>query len=283
MNIIYGSEIALDIKRELKEKVNLLKGKRLPKLCVFLVGNNPASLSYVRGKEKGISEVGMLSEVIRLDESISEVDLIGKIKFVNSDDSVDGILVQMPLPKHINENRVIENIDPSKDVDGLHPYNIGKLYLKEDGLFPCTPLGIIEMLKRKDIEISGKNAVVIGRSKLVGNPISKMLLDENATVTTCHSRTKNLSEVCKSADILVVAIGKEKFVNKNFVKEGAVVIDVGINRNSEGKLVGDVDFDDVKDIASYITPVPKGVGPMTIAMLLSNTYKAYMKREEVNG
>lgn len=283
MNIIYGSEIALEIKEELKNKVSLLGDKRLPKLCVILVGNNPASLSYVRGKEKGISEVGMLSEVIRLDESISESDLINQINILNNDNSVDGILVQMPLPRHINENRVMENIDPSKDVDGLHPYNIGKLYLKEDGLFPCTPLGVIELLKRTNIEISGKHAVVIGRSKLVGNPVSKMLLDENATVTICHSKTKDLKEVCKSGDILIVAIGKEKFVSKEFVKEGAVVIDVGINRNSEGKLVGDVDFDDVKDHVSYITPVPKGVGPMTIAMLLSNTYKAYIKREDNNG
>ncbi len=283
MNIIYGSEIALEIKEELKNKVSLLGDKRLPKLCVILVGNNPASLSYVRGKEKGISEVGMLSEVIRLDESISESDLINQINILNNDNSVDGILVQMPLPRHINENRVMENIDPSKDVDGLHPYNIGKLYLKEDGLFPCTPLGVIELLKRSNIEISGKHAVVIGRSKLVGNPVSKMLLDENATVTICHSKTKDLKEVCKSGDILIVAIGKEKFVSKEFIKDGAVVIDVGINRNSEGKLVGDVDFDDVKDHVFYITPVPKGVGPMTIAMLLSNTYKAYLKREGNNG
>lgn len=283
MNIIYGSEIALEIKEELKNKVSLLGDKRLPKLCVILVGNNPASLSYVRGKEKGISEVGMLSEVIRLDESIRESDLINQINILNNDNSVDGILVQMPLPRHINENRVMENIDPSKDVDGLHPYNIGKLYLKEDGLFPCTPLGVIELLKRSNIEISGKHAVVIGRSKLVGNPVSKMLLDENATVTICHSKTKDLKEVCKSGDILIVAIGKEKFVSKEFIKDGAVVIDVGINRNSEGKLVGDVDFDDVKDHVFYITPVPKGVGPMTIAMLLSNTYKAYLKREGNNG
>ncbi|NLC96316.1 MAG: bifunctional methylenetetrahydrofolate dehydrogenase/methenyltetrahydrofolate cyclohydrolase FolD [Erysipelotrichaceae bacterium] len=277
-NIIYGSEVSKQIKEEIKEEISKIT-KRLPKLCVILVGNNPASVSYVKGKEKACKEVGMLSEIIILEDTISEEELIEKVKELNNDSSIDGILVQMPLPRHINENRVIENIDPSKDVDGLHPYNIAKLYLKEDGLVPCTPLGIIELLKRSNIEISGKNAVVIGRSKLVGNPVSKLLLDENATVTICHSRTNNLAKVCSNADILVVAIGREKFVTKEFVKDNAVVIDVGINRNSEGKLVGDVDFEDVKDKTSYITPVPKGVGPMTIAMLLSNTYKAYLKRE----
>ena len=225
----------------------------------------------------------MLSDVIRLDEQTSEQELIQLINQLNSDDSVDGILVQMPLPKHISENNIMEHISPKKDVDGLNPYNIGRLYLKEEGLFPCTPLGVIEILKRSNIKIAGKNAVIVGRSKLVGNPVSKMLLDENATVTTCHSKTADLKAVCKSADILVVAIGKEKFITKDYVKDGAVVIDVGINRNEEGKLVGDVDFDDVKDIASFITPVPKGVGPMTIAMLLSNTYKAYKIRENENA
>ena len=280
--IIYGSEVAASIKEELKQEISLIKG-RLPKLCVVLVGNNPASLSYVKGKEKATIEVGMLSDVIRLDEQTSEQELIQLINQLNSDDSVDGILVQMPLPKHISENNIMEHISPKKDVDGLNPYNIGRLYLKEEGLFPCTPLGVIEILKRSNIKIAGKNAVIVGRSKLVGNPVSKMLLDENATVTTCHSKTADLKAVCKSADILVVAIGKEKFITKDYVKDGAVVIDVGINRNEEGKLVGDVDFDDVKDIASFITPVPKGVGPMTIAMLLSNTYKAYKIRENENA
>ena len=280
--IINGSEVAASIKEELKQEISLIKG-RLPKLCVVLVGNNPASLSYVKGKEKATIEVGMLSDVIRLDEQTSEQELIQLINQLNSDDSVDGILVQMPLPKHISENNIMEHISPKKDVDGLNPYNIGRLYLKEEGLFPCTPLGVIEILKRSNIKIAGKNAVIVGRSKLVGNPVSKMLLDENATVTTCHSKTADLKAVCKSADILVVAIGKEKFITKDYVKDGAVVIDVGINRNEEGKLVGDVDFDDVKDIASFITPVPKGVGPMTIAMLLSNTYKAYKIRENENA
>ena len=280
--IIYGSEVAASIKEELKQEISLIKG-RLPKLCVVLVGNNPASLSYVKGKEKATIEVGMLSDVIRLDEQTSEQELIKLINQLNNDDSVDGILVQMPLPKHISENNIMEHISPKKDVDGLNPYNIGRLYLKEEGLFPCTPLGVIEILKISNIKIAGKNAVIVGRSKLVGNPVSKMLLDENATVTTCHSKTADLKAVCKSADILVVAIGKEKFITKDYVKDGAVVIDVGINRNEEGKLVGDVDFDDVKDIASFITPVPKGVGPMTIAMLLSNTYKAYKIRENENA
>lgn len=283
--IIYGNLIAKDVKNELKEQIELLKRekKRIPFLCVVLVGNNPASLSYIKGKEKACNEIGMDSQIIHLDENTSEKELILKINELNNDEKIDGILVQMPLPSHIDENRVMESISSFKDVDGLNPYNIGKLYLKEDGMIPCTPLGIVELLKRSNIAIKSKKVVVIGRSKLVGNPVAKLLLDENATVTICHSKTENLKEIAKSADILIVAIGREKFVDKTFVKDNAVVIDVGINRNSEGKLVGDVDFDDVKEVASYITPVPKGVGPMTIAMLLSNTFKAYLNKEKING
>lgn len=279
-NIIYGNLIAQDIKNELKDIIISLKNdnKRIPCLCVVLVGNNPASLSYIKGKEKACDEIGMDSIMVRLDENIKESELIEKINELNNDDMVDGILVQMPMPVHINENRVMEAISPEKDVDGLNPYNIGKLYLKEDGMMPCTPLGIVEVLKRSNITISGKHAVVVGRSKLVGNPVAKLLLDENATVTLCHSKTINLKEICKSADLLIVAIGKAKFITRDFVKNGAVVIDVGINRTNDGKLVGDVDFDDVKEISSYITPVPKGVGPLTIAMLLKNTFKAYRNR-----
>lgn len=279
-NIIYGNLIAQDIKNELKDIIISLKNdnKRIPCLCVVLVGNNPASLSYIKGKEKACDEIGMDSIMVRLDENIKESELIEKINELNNDDMVDGILVQMPMPAHINENRVMEAISPEKDVDGLNPYNIGKLYLKEDGMMPCTPLGIVEVLKRSNITISGKHAVVVGRSKLVGNPVAKLLLDENATVTLCHSKTINLKEICKSADLLIVAIGKAKFITRDFVKNGAVVIDVGINRTNDGKLVGDVDFDDVKEISSYITPVPKGVGPLTIAMLLKNTFKAYRNR-----
>ncbi|MCI6271419.1 MAG: bifunctional methylenetetrahydrofolate dehydrogenase/methenyltetrahydrofolate cyclohydrolase FolD [Erysipelotrichaceae bacterium] len=283
--IIYGNLIAKDVKNELKEQIELLKRekKKIPFLCVVLVGNNPASLSYIKGKEKACNEIGMDSQIIHLDENTSEKELILKINELNNDEKIDGILVQMPLPSHIDENRVMESISSFKDVDGLNPYNIGKLYLKEDGMIPCTPLGIVELLKRSNITIKSKKVVVIGRSKLVGNPVAKLLLDENATVTICHSKTENLKEIAKSADILIVAIGREKFVDKTFVKDNAVVIDVGINRNSEGKLVGDVDFDDVKEVASYITPVPKGVGPMTIAMLLSNTFKAYLNKEKING
>ncbi len=279
-NIIYGNLIAQDIKNELKDIIISLKNdnKRIPCLCVVLVGNNPASLSYIKGKEKACDEIGMDSIMVRLDENIKESELIEKINELNNDKMVDGILVQMPMPAHINENRVMEAISPEKDVDGLNPYNIGKLYLKEDGMMPCTPLGIVEVLKRSNITISGKHAVVVGRSKLVGNPVAKLLLDENATVTLCHSKTINLKEICKSADLLIVAIGKAKFITRDFVKNGAVVIDVGINRTNDGKLVGDVDFDDVKEISSYITPVPKGVGPLTIAMLLKNTFKAYRNR-----
>lgn len=274
--IVYGSEVAKELKDEMKMEIAKREdeGKRIPTLCVILVGNNPASVSYVTGKEKACKEVGLGSKMIHLDEETTQEKLLSVIKECNEDKSIDGILVQLPLPKHLNEKEVVWAIDPNKDVDGLHPINVGKLHLGEKGFVPCTPQGIIELLKRMNVELRGKRAVVIGRSNLVGNPVARLLMNENATVTICHSKTENIQAICKEADILVVAIGKAKYVTKDFVKEGAYVIDVGVNRNDEGKLVGDVDFDDVVDHVTAITPVPKGVGPMTITMLLKNTIEA---------
>lgn len=273
--VINGLELAKKLRKDMKTEINALKETGiLPKLTVILVGDDPASHSYVKGKEKASKEVGMQSEIIRLDEDVSEKVLIQTIKTLNQDDSVHGILVQLPLPNHINEQEIIFTIDPNKDVDGFHPINVGKMMLNEDTFLPCTPFGIITMLKSKEIEISGKNAVVIGRSNIVGKPVGQLLLNESATVTYCHSQTKDLSAHTKQADILVVAIGKEHVINKSHVKEGAVVIDVGVNRMENGKLTGDVDYEDVLEQVSYITPVPKGVGPMTITMLLHNTIKA---------
>ena len=243
------------------------------------MGNNPASLSYIKGKEKACEAIGFESQIINLDENISEVELINEVNKLNLDKSVDGLLVQMPLPKHINKYNVIEAIDPSKDVDGLHPINVGKLHLGLDGFVPCTPLGIMEILKEMKCELKGKNVVVIGRSILVGKPVATLLEMEDCTVTICHSKTKDIENVTKLADIVIVSIGIAKYVNSNWIKKGAYVVDVGINR-VDGKLVGDVDFDSVVDKCSAITPVPKGVGPMTIATLLSNTYKAYLLHEK---
>ena len=278
--VIYGSEIATEVKANLKEKVAKLAelGKRLPKLIVILVGNNPASLSYVTGKEKACKAVGMDNELIKLPEETTQEELEALIQKLNEDEGVDGILVQLPLPKHLNEDAILEKIDPSKDVDGFHPINVGKMMLNKETFLPCTPKGIMVMLEKMGLnDLSGKEAVVIGRSHIVGKPMGQLLLNKNATVTYVHSRTKNIEEVCRRADILVVAIGRPRFVTKEWVKEGAAVIDVGINR-VDGKLCGDVDFDDVIDHVSYITPVPKGVGPMTIAMLMENTFEAYMRR-----
>ena len=278
--VIYGSEIAKEVKANLKEKVAQLAdaGKRLPKLVVILVGDNPASLSYVTGKEKACKEVGMDSDLIKLPAETTQTELEALIQQLNEDDNVDGILVQLPLPKHLDEDAILEKIDPSKDVDGFHPVNVGKMMLNKDTFLPCTPKGITVMLDKMGLEdLSGKEAVVIGRSNIVGKPMGQLLLNRNATVTYVHSRTKNIEEVCRRADVLVVAIGRPRFVTKEWVKEGAAVIDVGINR-VEGKLCGDVDFDDVVDHVSYITPVPKEVGPMTIAMLMENTFEAYLRR-----
>ena len=281
-NVYYGSELAKEIRGGLKEKVDVLKqeGKRIPCLAVILVGNNPASLSYVKGKEKACASVGIESKFYHLEETATQEEVEETIEQCNNDEEVDGILVQLPLPSHLNETSALLKIDPKKDVDGLHPLNVGNLYSGQPGFVPCTPLGIMELLKYMNCEIDGKTAVVIGRSNLVGAPVARLLQNENATVTVCHSHTKNMEEVCRQADILVVAMGKEKFVNHTFVKEGAYVIDVGINRMEDGKLCGDVDFEDVKEHVRGITPVPKGVGPMTICMLLSNTMRAYEEREK---
>ena len=278
--IIYGSELSKKIKGQIKEQVDqiVLSGKRTPTLAVVLVGDNPASLSYVKGKDKACHEVGFGSRMITLKEETTEDELRSVIEQLNQDETVDGILVQMPLPKHLDENKVILMIDPDKDVDGLHPVNVGNLYLGMDGFVPCTPLGIMEMIKEANVSFAGKKAAVIGRSKLVGTPVARLLTNENCTVTICHSRTKEIEKICSEADILIAAIGKPKKVTKEWVKEGACVIDVGINR-VDGKLVGDVDFEDVKDKAGVLTPVPKGVGPMTITMLLKNTLKAYERKE----
>ncbi len=278
--IIYGSELSKKIKSQIKENVEQIvsSGKRTPTLAVVLVGDNPASLSYVKGKDKACHEVGFGSRMITLKEETTEDELRAVIEQLNQDETVDGILVQMPLPKHLDENKVILMIHPDKDVDGLHPVNVGNLYLGMDSFVPCTPLGIMEMIKEAKVSLAGKKAVVIGRSKLVGTPVARLLTNENCTVTICHSRTKEIEKVCSQADILVAAIGQPKKVTKEWVKEGACVIDVGINR-VDGKLVGDVDFEDVKDKAGVLTPVPKGVGPMTIAMLLRNTLKAYERKE----
>lgn len=272
--IIYGDKLAKNIREQLKQEVAQLKQRGIePHLTVILVGNNPASVSYVRGKEKACTEIGMSSEVMHLDEATTEEELLNKITELNEDDAVHGILVQLPLPKQIDEQKVIEAIRPEKDVDGFHPINVGRMMTGQDSFIPCTPNGVIEMLKSIDIEIAGKHAVVIGRSNIVGKPMGQLLLNEHATVTYCHSRTHDLKAFTKTADILIVAIGKANVIDASYIKEGAVVIDVGVNRTEEG-LTGDVDFADVKEKASFLTPVPKGVGPMTITMLLANTIKA---------
>lgn len=280
--VIYGSEIAKDIKANLKIEIDQLKaeGKRIPKLVVVLVGDNQASLSYVRGKEKACQAVGMENDLVTLPETTTEEELLKLIDQLNQDAQVDGILVQLPLPAHINEKDIIFAIDPTKDVDGFHPYNVGKLMLQEETFVSCTPKGIMRILETIGYDdLSGKRAVVIGRSNIVGKPVAQLLLNKNATVTICHSRTKDIEAICREADILIAAIGKAKYINRNWVKEGAVVIDVGINRDENNKMCGDVDFEDVKEVCSFITPVPKGVGPMTIAMLLENTLQSYRKTE----
>ena len=283
MEIIYGSELSLKIKADIQSQVNDLKaqGKRIPVLSVILVGDNPASQSYVRGKEKACISVGMENRTIVLDENISQEDLMDVVQEQNEDPNVDGILVQLPLPKHLNEKDIIDCIDPKKDVDGLHPYNAGCLLAGREGFVPCTPLGVMEMLASIGLDdLSGKKAVVCGRSDLVGKPLALLLQQKNATVTVVHSKTKEIEKICSQADILVAAIGRAKYITEEWIQPGAVVIDVGINR-VDGKLCGDVDFDTIKEKTSYISPVPKGVGPMTVCMLLSNTLKAYRMHEGV--
>lgn len=279
--IVSGKDLSLELKDMMKEKVIELKSKygKVPHLVVILVGDNPSSISYVTGKEKASIYVGIKNTTLRFSEDISEEFLLNKIKELNNDINVDGILVQLPLPKHISEEKVIETIAIDKDVDGFHPLNVANLWLKKESMLPCTPKGIIKLLEKANVTIAGKRAVVIGRSNIVGLPISKLLLDRNATVTICHSKTENLASVTKEADILIAAVGKPRFVNANMVKEGAVVIDVGVNRDSDGKLCGDVDFDDVFDKVSIITKVPGGVGPMTITCLLENTILAFINHQ----
>jgi len=273
--VINGKEIAQELRMEMKHDVSELKQKGYtPHLTVVLIGDHPASMSYVKGKKKACEETGISSEIIHLPETTSEKELLHVIDRLNSDKSVHGILVQLPLPENINERHIIEAIDPLKDVDGFNPVNIGKMMTGEDTFLPCTPYGIITMLKRKNIEIEGKHAVIIGRSNIVGKPVGQLLLNENATVTYCHSKTINLKAYTQAADILVVAIGREHAISKEDIKTGSVVIDVGINRMENGKLTGDVNFDEAQKKAAYITPVPRGVGPMTITMLLKNTIKA---------
>lgn len=277
--LISGKEVAQAKRLQMKEEASDLKEKGItPGLVVLLVGENPASLSYVKGKVKACEEVGIYSELKRYPETITEAGLLKEIEYYNQADHIDGILVQLPLPEHISEHKVIETISPEKDVDGFHPINVGRMVTGQETFLSCTPYGIVEMIKYKNIPIAGKHVVIVGRSNIVGKPAALLFLREHATISICHSRTPNLSEITKQADILIVAVGREKLVSGDEIKEGAVVIDVGMNRNQEGKLVGDVDFDSAKEKASYITPVPGGVGPMTITMLLANTLQSAQKR-----
>ncbi|MCR4787771.1 MAG: bifunctional methylenetetrahydrofolate dehydrogenase/methenyltetrahydrofolate cyclohydrolase FolD [Lachnospiraceae bacterium] len=270
-NIIDGKTISAQIKEELAVKVKELKSKGVDIcLCVIQVGNDPASSVYVKNKKKGCELVGIDSVSYELPESTTQEELLELIEKLNNDEKINGILVQLPLPSHIDENAVIEKISPLKDVDGFHPVSVGNLCIGRPGFVSCTPAGIIELLKRSNIDIAGKECVVLGRSNIVGKPMSILMLRQNATVTIAHSKTADLKSVCKRADILIVAIGKSRFIDSGYIKDGAVVIDVGINRDENNKLCGDVDYDDVFDKCSYITPVPGGVGPMTIAMLLNN-------------
>lgn len=282
-NIISGKDLAKRIKADIAGKVPGYKEKygRAPHLAVILVGEDPASMSYVKSKGKDAEQVGYESTTIHLPESTTEQELLELIAGLNADDTVDGILVQLPVPKHIDSDRVIEAISHEKDVDGFHPANVASLWQKRSCVYPCTPKGIIRMLDDAGVEIEGKRAVVIGRSNIVGLPMAKMLLDRNATVTIAHSRTRDLAEITRQADILIAAVGRLRFVTADMVKPGAVVIDVGVNRDpATGKLAGDVDYDAVEGIASLITPVPGGVGPMTRACLMENTLECYLNKVE---
>lgn len=277
--LIDGKALAAKLQGELAEKTARLKEETgvVPGLVVIIVGENPASQVYVRNKERSAIAAGFRSKVVRLPETIQENELLELIEQYNQDPLWHGILVQLPLPKHINDEAVLLTIDPAKDVDGFHPLNMGRLWAGNPVMVPSTPAGIMEMFKEYGIELEGKRAVVIGRSNIVGKPMAQLLLAKNATVTLTHSRTHHLAKIAKTADILVVAIGRAKFVTADFVKEGAVVIDVGMNRDEDGKLCGDVDFDAVSPIASHLTPVPGGVGPMTVTMLMEQTYEAAVR------
>ena len=274
--IIDGKELAKKVRLELKDEVEKLKKDENihPKLAVIMVGSDPASQIYVRNKSKACDEIGIEFEEFLLDENTTQKELLDLIDRLNENEKVNGILLQSPIPKNLDINEAFRRISPEKDVDGFNPVNVGKLTLGQKGFVSCTPFGVIKMLEEYNIDIEGKNAVVLGRSNIVGKPMSQCLLNKNATVTICHSKTKNINDITKNADILVAAIGKKEFVKGDMVKEGAVVIDVGINRGEDGKLKGDIDFEEVSKKASYITPVPGGVGPMTIAMLMTNVVKA---------
>lgn len=282
--ILDGKQIAKDYRQGLQNQVEALKEKGFtPKLSVILVGNDGASQSYVRSKKKAAEKIGMISEIVHLEETATEEEVSNELNRLNNDDSVSGILVQVPLPKQVSEQKILEAINPDKDVDGFHPINIGKLYIDEQTFVPCTPLGIMEILKHADIDLEGKNAVVIGRSHIVGQPVSKLLLQKNASVTILHSRSKDMASYLKDADVIVSAVGKPGLVTKDVVKEGAVIIDVGNTPDENGKLKGDVDYDAVKEIAGAITPVPGGVGPLTITMVLNNTLLAEKMRRGIDS
>ncbi|HER1500704.1 TPA: bifunctional methylenetetrahydrofolate dehydrogenase/methenyltetrahydrofolate cyclohydrolase [Streptococcus pyogenes] len=277
--LIDGKALAQKMQQELAAKVNNLKQKKgiVPGLAVILVGDDPASQVYVRNKERAALTVGFKSETVRLSEFICQEELIAVIERYNADNTIHGILVQLPLPNHINDKKIILAIDPKKDVDGFHPMNTGHLWSGRPLMVPCTPSGIMELLREYNVNLEGKHAVIIGRSNIVGKPMAQLLLDKNATVTLTHSRTRQLEEVCRCADVLIVAIGQGHFITKQYIKDGAIVIDVGMNRDDNGKLIGDVAFDEVAEVAAKITPVPGGVGPMTIAILLEQTYQSALR------
>ncbi len=281
--IIRGKEMSIQIREEIKEKVEEIRieKNKVPGLAVIQVGEDPGSTVYVSNKKKACAEAGIHSFGYHLPAETSELELLELVDTLNADPNVHGILCQFPIPRHMDDFKVICRILPQKDVDGLHPFNAGLLSLGKDGLVSCTPAGIIEMLLRSDIEIAGKECVIIGRSNLVGKPVAQLMIARNATVTIAHSKTRDLKEVCRRADILIVAIGRPRFVTADYVKPGAVVIDVGINRDENGKLAGDVDFDSVTEVAGALSPVPNGVGPMTIAMLMGNTLNAFSKIEDI--
>ncbi|MFF2754360.1 bifunctional methylenetetrahydrofolate dehydrogenase/methenyltetrahydrofolate cyclohydrolase FolD [Psychrobacillus sp. NPDC058041] len=271
-NIIDGKQIAEKVTEQVQKRVEDLKSKGItPGLAVVLVGNNAASQTYVNNKTKTCERLGMFSVLIKLEEQVSEEELLKQVELLNNDEKIHGILVQLPLPKQIDEDRVIAAISPLKDVDGFHPVSVGKMMIGQQTFLPCTPFGVMKLLEYSGVEIAGKHAVIVGRSNIVGKPMGQLLLQKDATVTYCHSKTKDLQTFTKQADILVVAIGRAKVIDASYIKEGAVVIDVGMNRDENNKLCGDVDFTSTKEVASKITPVPGGVGPMTIAMLMENT------------
>ena len=284
MQILDGKSLALEIQEQIKQEVQMLNQRKItPGLAVILVGNDPASQSYVNMKAKACSQTGIYSTTHEMPESITQDALLQTILMLNQNPNIDGILVQLPLPKHIDATSVLEAISPKKDVDGFHPFNMGRIFCNLEGFIPATPMGVITLLKHYQIPIKGKNVVIVGASNIVGKPLGALFLNENATITLCHIYTQNLMEHTKKADILCVGVGKPNLITKDMVKEGAVVVDIGITRLDNGRIVGDVDYENVAPLCSYITPVPGGVGPMTIASLLQNTIKAAKLRSEIQG